>query len=71
MAKAKKKRTRAGYVMVELDEELRAMLEAIKDDRAREIEESVSLASTVRSLIRADFARRGLGGKSKKSSGKS
>ncbi len=53
-------RPREGYVMVELSEELRRMLEILRDKRTEEMQEPANFASTVRSLIRADFKRRKL-----------
>ncbi len=58
--KPKRVRPRPNAVMVDMDDDLRAMLEMIKDERAKETDESATLASTIRHLIRTEFVRRKL-----------
>lgn len=61
MAKPSKSQSlRDKYVMFKVDDELREMLEAVRDDRSRETGETATFTLTLRNLVRAEFGRRKL-----------
>lgn len=61
MAKKEKQvRDRTGYVMVELTDDLRTMLDMVIKAHEEETNTELNKSEEVRSLIRADFRRRGL-----------
>jgi hypothetical protein len=58
--KPKQDRVRTGALLVEMEDDLRTMLDMVIAAHQEETNMSISKSEEVRALIRADFRRRGL-----------